>query len=258
MVQNADQSWTVTDLRSGTPDGTDTLKNIENLKFSDKTVLIGTTTTPPTNTAPVASNDSYSTSAGTALTVTAPSGLLANDHDADGNHLTASLVTSPGPRAPSSSRTPTARSPTRRPGASPARSASPMPNSDGTAKSNSATVTITVGQTQAAAKGRGADAGRRHERDDQAPAPLSLVTSGEHHQAMDALIHNLLHTGLPGGAGAGVGETSSHALELALSQLSQSIQSNGALHYVPHDADIDLTGVPDFLAEARYEFHLAA
>src|SRR5262245_22413282 len=51
VVQNPDGSWTVTDLRSGSPDATDTLKNIEYLQFSDKTVAIGTAT-PPTVAAP--------------------------------------------------------------------------------------------------------------------------------------------------------------------------------------------------------------
>lgn len=46
-AQNADGSWTIADLRSGTPDGTDTLKNIEQLQFADATVTIGTVTQPP-------------------------------------------------------------------------------------------------------------------------------------------------------------------------------------------------------------------
>ena len=41
-TQNSDGSWTVTDLRAGSPDGTDTLKNIQYLQFSDKTVALGT------------------------------------------------------------------------------------------------------------------------------------------------------------------------------------------------------------------------
>ncbi|HEX3486989.1 MAG TPA: M10 family metallopeptidase C-terminal domain-containing protein, partial [Micropepsaceae bacterium] len=39
--QNADGSWLVTDLRAGTPDGSDTLKNIENLQFNDAVVSLG-------------------------------------------------------------------------------------------------------------------------------------------------------------------------------------------------------------------------
>jgi serralysin len=42
-VKNADGSWTVSDLRSGRPDGIDTLWNIETLRFSDKTINLGTT-----------------------------------------------------------------------------------------------------------------------------------------------------------------------------------------------------------------------
>ena len=41
ITQNADASWTVVDLRSGSPDGTDTLRNIEYLQFNDKTVAVG-------------------------------------------------------------------------------------------------------------------------------------------------------------------------------------------------------------------------
>ena len=46
VVSNGDGTWTVTDLRSGSPDGTDTLSNIEFLQFSDGTVALGATTTP--------------------------------------------------------------------------------------------------------------------------------------------------------------------------------------------------------------------
>ena len=46
-TENPDGTWTITDLRSGTPDGTDTLKSIEYLQFADQTVTIGTVTTPP-------------------------------------------------------------------------------------------------------------------------------------------------------------------------------------------------------------------
>ena len=47
-----------------------------------------------TNSAPVAADDSYTTDQGTTLTVAAP-GVLANDTDADGDALTASLVSRP-------------------------------------------------------------------------------------------------------------------------------------------------------------------
>ena len=49
---------------------------------------------PPTNTAPVATNDSYSTLEDTTLVVAAP-GVLGNDIDADGNPLTAVVVAGP-------------------------------------------------------------------------------------------------------------------------------------------------------------------
>ncbi len=40
-VQHADGTWTVADLRGGSPDGFDTLKNVRFLKFSDTTVDLG-------------------------------------------------------------------------------------------------------------------------------------------------------------------------------------------------------------------------
>src|SRR5262249_41723268 len=52
------------------------------------------TITVNANHPPVAVNDSYSTNEDTALTVAAP-GVLANDSDADGNPLTAVLVSGP-------------------------------------------------------------------------------------------------------------------------------------------------------------------
>jgi len=42
---NANGSWTVTDYRVGSPDGTDTLRNIENLQFSDGVLALSTTDT---------------------------------------------------------------------------------------------------------------------------------------------------------------------------------------------------------------------
>ena len=56
VTQNADGSWTVADLRTGSPDGTDTLKNIDFLQFNDTTVAIGTIPPPPLVPAPVISS----------------------------------------------------------------------------------------------------------------------------------------------------------------------------------------------------------
>jgi hypothetical protein len=104
-VKNADGSWTVTDKRAGA-DGVDVLKNIEYAKFSDTTVNLGgtvpTTTTPTpteptstTNSAPVAKADSYSVVRGSKLVVSAASGVLKNDTDANGDSLAAVLVKAP-------------------------------------------------------------------------------------------------------------------------------------------------------------------
>ena len=88
---NADGTLTVTDLRSGSPDGTDTLKSIEYLQFADQTVAAPA---PPPNNAPVASNDTYFVDKRGTLTVNAANGMLANDIDADSQSLTAALVSS--------------------------------------------------------------------------------------------------------------------------------------------------------------------
>jgi Ca2+-binding RTX toxin-like protein/type III secretion system FlhB-like substrate exporter len=47
-THNADGSYTLTDLRSGSPDGTDTLRNIDFLTFSDQTITMGQINTDPT------------------------------------------------------------------------------------------------------------------------------------------------------------------------------------------------------------------
>ncbi len=121
IVSNADGSWSVVDLASGYTEGTDTLRNVEYVKFSDTTVQIGTATTvlsppsppppppppppqpspppppPPTsNAAPVGISDSYNMARGSSLQVSALNGVLKNDTDANGQKLTAMLVSGPG------------------------------------------------------------------------------------------------------------------------------------------------------------------
>jgi VCBS repeat-containing protein len=59
-LQNADGTWTVTDLRAGTPDGTDTLSNVEFLKFLDTVVQIGTVV--PANHVPTVTSGAQSAS----------------------------------------------------------------------------------------------------------------------------------------------------------------------------------------------------
>lgn len=117
-VSQSDGSWKITDLRSGSPDGVDTLKNIENLRFSDQTVALVAGSPPadppppppsdpeppspppppppppPTqqNRPPVAVNDSYTAVKNKQLIVGKAAGVLANDSDPDGNPMTAILV----------------------------------------------------------------------------------------------------------------------------------------------------------------------
>jgi hypothetical protein len=87
ITPNADGSVTVTDLRDGSPDGSDRLINIEVAEFSD--------TTAEFNYAPVADNDSYVTAQNTALVILAAGGVLNGDSDGDGDTLRAVLVDGP-------------------------------------------------------------------------------------------------------------------------------------------------------------------
>jgi len=48
LVHNANGTWTTTDLRTGSPDGTDTLVNIEQIQFSDTLVSLNTVLSTPT------------------------------------------------------------------------------------------------------------------------------------------------------------------------------------------------------------------
>ena len=63
QVHNVDGSWTITDLRSGSPDGTDTLRNVEQLQFNDGVVAIGSS---PTVTVQAPTIGSFSTDTGAA------------------------------------------------------------------------------------------------------------------------------------------------------------------------------------------------
>jgi serralysin len=76
LVTNADGTISVTDLRAGTPDGTDLLKNIQYLQFKD-VIVAG-----QEDTVPVAADDYYATARKTKLVVN-DSGVLANDTDVD-------------------------------------------------------------------------------------------------------------------------------------------------------------------------------
>ena len=48
LVHNANGTWTITDLRTGSPDGTDTLINVEQIQFSDTLVSLNTVLSTPT------------------------------------------------------------------------------------------------------------------------------------------------------------------------------------------------------------------
>ena len=57
--QNSDATWTVTDLRAGSPDGTDKLAGIEKLQFSNATITLGGSAASA-NTFPVIISSPYS------------------------------------------------------------------------------------------------------------------------------------------------------------------------------------------------------
>ena len=83
-VHNQDGSWMVTDLRSGRPDGIDTLWNIELLQFGDTVVAIDSYTPPAvTNTAPT-------------MTSTAPSVSLTEWADKSANEVANTAHTASG------------------------------------------------------------------------------------------------------------------------------------------------------------------
>lgn len=90
---NADGSFSYTPNAGATSDSFTYMANDGTVNSAPVTVTI--TVDPVPNTAPVAVNDSgYTVTEGSILSVAA-AGVLANDTDADGNALTAVLVTSP-------------------------------------------------------------------------------------------------------------------------------------------------------------------
>jgi large repetitive protein len=80
-------------------DGSETTSDSFTYRASDGTTTSATTTVAltitPVNDAPVAAADAYTTTAGTTLTVTAAARVTLNDTDAEGDALTAVLVTEP-------------------------------------------------------------------------------------------------------------------------------------------------------------------
>ncbi len=82
-----------------TPDadfsGTDTFTYTVNDGYTDSAEATVTITVNPVNDAPVVVDDSYSVVTNEQLVVSATSGVLANDSDADGDSLTVTLVTGP-------------------------------------------------------------------------------------------------------------------------------------------------------------------
>ncbi len=92
FINTGNLAGTVIDTVPGR-DGTDTLTNVEFLKFSDGLYDVVNGTFSTNNHAPVAVADTYSVLEDNVLTVPALTGVLANDTDADSDPLTSVLVT---------------------------------------------------------------------------------------------------------------------------------------------------------------------
>jgi VCBS repeat-containing protein len=92
LALNADGSFTYTPAPNF--NGTDTFTYKANDGQLNSNVATVTITVTPVNDAPVAANDSYNVSENNTLNLAAP-GVLANDTDADGDPLTAILVSGP-------------------------------------------------------------------------------------------------------------------------------------------------------------------
>ena len=96
LTLNADGSFTYTP--NANFNGTDSFTYKANDGTADSNTATVTITVDAVNDAPVAVNDSYSTTEDTPLTVAAP-GVLGNDTDVDGNPLTAAVVVAAGATA---------------------------------------------------------------------------------------------------------------------------------------------------------------
>lgn len=258
-VENSDGTWTITDLRTN-GDGIDTLNNIEHLRFSDGVIALGDQTVPdePTpeepiveNAAPVTYADSYTTGKGKKLVVTAANGVLKNDVDADGDPLSAILVTGPARGAlslqadgsfvytPPRNFTGTVSFTYRA--------------DDGETDSATTTVTVVVGGTTARAR-RGANANDHHVEDDQIPAPVSLAD--EHSDWLPFLVATAKD------ADFAASSPGAHPHIALLGELIKSIEGLGAgqKYLGLHDFDdhgLGASGLPDYMAAAYSEFHLA-
>ncbi|MEM7579842.1 MAG: Ig-like domain-containing protein [Cyanobacteria bacterium P01_A01_bin.80] len=94
LTFNGDGSFTYTPL--GGFNGTDSFTyTVSDGELTSEPATVQINVGELTNTAPVAQNDSYTTPEGEALTVDAASGVLANDTDAQGNRLSATVVENP-------------------------------------------------------------------------------------------------------------------------------------------------------------------
>ncbi len=91
---SSDGSFTYTSLDGFS--GTDSFAyTVSDGEFTSEPATVEINVEPGNNTAPVAQNDSYTVAFGQPLTVDVASGVLANDTDAEGNRLSATVISNP-------------------------------------------------------------------------------------------------------------------------------------------------------------------
>jgi serralysin len=95
-TRNGDGSWTIADVNPAGAHGVDTLRDVQILQFADAEVKIGTASTVAiTEPIPVAHDRVYLGAKHKVLLVGAANGVLATDNDANGDQLTAILLSKP-------------------------------------------------------------------------------------------------------------------------------------------------------------------
>ena len=93
LTLNADGSFVYSPI--GYYNGADSFTYRANDGLADSNIVTVSITVTPVNDPPVGMIDTYQTTQGIALTVTATNGVLANDRDVDGDVLSAGVVTNP-------------------------------------------------------------------------------------------------------------------------------------------------------------------
>jgi VCBS repeat-containing protein len=214
---NTNGSFTFTPTTGYT--GTDSFTYKANdSKADSNTATVTITISAPANTAPVATNDAYSMTGNTALTVAAP-GVLSNDTDANGDTLTAALVSSVSHGTLSLNAngsftfTPTT-------GYTGTDSFTYKAN-DGKADSNTATVTITI----------------------NAPADTAPVANNYSYSVVQGEVLTVNNPGILANSSSGGSGTLSAILVTTVSHCSLTLNADGSFAY---NSSANYTGLDNF------------